>query len=145
MDSWFEPYSYLLVKEKASRSGIRGLLRKSPAFTSNKKISRKTIIHILTLGEKWYYNFNITPLRDKLHEVRKMPSCYASIWQIFIKNHAHVPRRKRKIYRQSHRVPKADCLFRWTLRSLPDSLWWKTNMVPPDFLNIKMQDVNMLT
>jgi len=52
MDSWFEPYSYLIVKEKASRSEIRGLLRKSPAFTPNKKISGKTTIHILTLRKK---------------------------------------------------------------------------------------------
>lgn len=122
------------LKKRLLKEGFDGLLRKSPASAPHRKISEEDIKEILTLRKKLYYDFNIMHFMDKLHEVHKIPYCYESIRQILMKNQVHFPRKKRKVYRQRRRMPKADMLVQmdsslhyWL--PLVEDKWWLIAMI----------------
>ncbi len=122
------------LKKRLFHEGFDGLLRKPPLSAPNKKISEKDVKQILTLRKKLYYDFNIMHFTDKLHEVHKMPNCYESIRHILMKNQEHFPRKKRKVYRQRRRMPRAgmlvqmDSSLHWWLPLVEDK-WWLIAMI----------------
>jgi len=112
------------LKKRLLEEGFDGLLRKSPSSAPHRKISEKDVKQILTLRKELYYDFNIMHFMDKLHEVHKIPYCYESIRQILMKNQVHFPRKKRKIYQQRRRMPKAGMLVHpWTPLSITGYRW----------------------
>ena len=122
------------LKKRLLEEGFDGLLRKSPASAPHRKISEKEVKQIITLRKKLYYDFNIMHFMDKLHEVHKMPYCYESVRQILMKNQEHFPRKKKKVYRQRRRMPKAGMLVQmdsslhyWL--PLVEDKWWLIAMI----------------
>ena len=122
------------LKKRLLEEGFDGLLRKSPASAPHRKISEKEVQQILTLRKKLYYDFNIMHFVDKLREVHNIPYCYESIRQILMKHQEHFPRKKRKVYRQRRRMPKAGMLVQmdsslhyWL--PLVEDKWWLIAMI----------------
>ncbi len=98
------------LKTKLLKGGFEALLRKPPPSAPNAKIDDACVNEILRLRKKYYYDFNIRHFMDKLHDEHKIPYCYESIRQILIKGKEHHPKKKKKIYRQRRRMPKAGLL-----------------------------------
>lgn len=122
------------LKKRLFEEGFDSLLRKSPASAPHRKISDQEVKQILSLRKRLYYDFNIMHFMDKLHEVHKIPYCYESIRQILMKNQVHVPRKKRKAYRQRRRMSKAGMLVQmdssvhyWL--PLVEDKWWLLAMI----------------
>ncbi len=122
------------LKKRLLKGGFHGLLRKLPASAPNKKICDKDVGKILKLRKELYYDFNIMHFMDKLHEVHKISYCYESIRQILIKHNGHLPKKKKKVYRQRRRMPKAGMLVQmdsslhyWL--PLVENKWWLIAMI----------------
>jgi hypothetical protein len=122
------------LKKRLLKEGFHGLLRKLPASRPNKKICDKDVGKILKLRKELYYDFNIMHFMDKLHEVHKISYCYESIRQILIKHNGHLPKKKKKVYRQRRRMPKAGMLVQmdsslhyWL--PLVENKWWLITMI----------------
>lgn len=122
------------LKAKLLAGGFEEILRKSPPSSPNKKISESEIQKILKLRKELYYDFNVRHFMDKLHEEHKIPYCYESIRRLLIKAKEHYPRRKKKIYRQRRRMPKAGMLVQMDSSQhywlpLIEDKWWLIAMI----------------
>lgn len=122
------------LKAKLIAGGLEEILKKPPPLPPNRKISASRIQKILKLRKELYYDFNVMHFMDKLHEVHKLPYCYESIRQLLIKNGWHSPKKKKKIYRQRRRMPKAGMLVQmdsslhfWL--PLVEDKWWLIAMI----------------
>lgn len=98
------------LKKRFLEGGLEGILRKYPPHPPNQKIPATDIEKIIKLRKKLYYDFNIMHFRDKLQEEHAIDYCYESIRQILVKNNLHTARRKKKVYRQRRRMPRAGLL-----------------------------------
>ena len=122
------------LKKRLIAGGFENMLRKSAKQPPNQKISDADISKILTLRKRLYYDFNIMHFMDKLHEVHKMPYSYESIRQILIQHSLHSPKKKRKVYRQRRRMPKAGMLIQMDSSQhfwlpLVENKWWLVAMI----------------
>jgi len=122
------------LKARLLRGGFEAILRKRPIQSPNQKISKSDIQKILQLRKDIYYDFNIMHFMDKLHEVHKMPYSYESIRQILIKHNLHKPKKKKKVYRQRRRMPKAGMLVQMDSSQhfwlpLIEDKWWLIAMI----------------
>ncbi len=122
------------LKAKLIIGGFEEILRKPPPLPPNKKISESEIQKILKLRKELYYDFNVMHFMDKLHEVHKMPYCYESVRQLLIRHNLHSPKKKKKIYRQRRRMPKAGMLVQMDSSQhfwlpLVEDKWWLIAMV----------------
>jgi hypothetical protein len=117
------------LKTKLLAGGFEEILRKPPPSAPHKKISDSETQKIIKLRKELYYDFNVRHFMDKLCEEHKISYCYETIRQILIKAHEHYPRRKKKIYRQRRRMPKAgmlvqmDSSLHYWLPLIEDK-WW---------------------
>jgi hypothetical protein len=130
----FTPVHISRLKKRFLKEGFHGLLRKFPVSRPNKKIHDKDVEKILKLRKELYYDFNIMHFMDKLHEFHKMPYCYESIRQILIKHNEHFPKKKKKVYRQRRRMPKAGMLVQMDSSEhywlpLVENKWWIIAMI----------------
>ncbi|MBU0671962.1 MAG: hypothetical protein KJ732_02915 [Candidatus Margulisbacteria bacterium] len=98
------------LKTKLSKEGFEGILRKIPPLPPNKKITEEMIKEIVRVRKKFYYDFNIMHLKDKLEENHDIHLCYESLRQILVQNNDHHPKKKKKVHRQRRRMPKAGML-----------------------------------
>lgn len=122
------------LKGRLLKEGFLGLLRKVPPSPPNKKTTPEMIEEILRSRREFYYDFNIMHLRDKLEENHNIHLCYETLRQILIKAKEHSPRKKKVIYRQRRRMPKAGMLVQmdssqhqW-LEHIPEK-WWLIAMI----------------
>ena len=130
------------LKKRLLEGGFEKILRIPPKQPPNRKISDTDVSKILGLRKNLYYDFNIMHFMDKLHEVHKMPYCYESIRQILMEHNLHSPKKKRKVYRQRRRMPRAGMLVQMDSSQhfwlpLVENKWWliaiiddATNEVP---------------
>lgn len=98
------------LKKKFVEGGLEGILRKSPSKPPNQKIPLQDVQEIIRLRKDLYYDFNIMHFKDKLEENHSMKYSYESIRQMLIRNNLHQAKKKKKIYRQRRRMPKAGML-----------------------------------
>jgi hypothetical protein len=122
------------LKNKLLNGGFEEILRKPPPSPPNCKISETAIKAILKLRKELYYDFNIMHFMDKLHEVHRIPYCYESLRQLLIKNNLHSPKKKKKVYRQRRRMPKAGMLVQMDSSQhfwlpLVEDQWWLIAMI----------------
>lgn len=122
------------LKARVFKEGFEGILRRSPSSAPNKKMTQALEEEILSLRRELYYDFNILHFRDKLEEDHGIKLCYESVRRILIKAHEHQPRRRRKVHRQRHRMPKAGMLIQmdssqhqW-LEAVAEK-WWLIAMI----------------
>jgi len=117
------------LKSKLLKGGFEAMLRKTPPSPPNKKITDADINEILRLRDEIYYDLNIMHFMDKLHDLHSLPYCYESVRQILVKHKKHHPRKKKKIYRQRRRMPKAGMLVQMDSSQhfwlpLVEDKWW---------------------
>jgi len=122
------------LKKRLLQGGFENILRKAPEKPPNRKIPNATASKIIELRKRLYYDFNIMHFMDKLHEVHKMTYCYESIRQILIEHNLHSPKKKRKVYRQRRRMPKAGMLIQMDSSQhfwlpLVENKWWLIAMI----------------
>jgi hypothetical protein len=122
------------LKAKILAGGFEEILRKPSPSPPNKKISSAQAQKIIRLRKELYYDFNVMHFMDKLHEVHKMPYCYESIRQLFIKNNLHSPKKKKQVHRQRRRMPKAGMLVQMDSSQhfwlpLVEDKWWLIAMI----------------
>lgn len=122
------------LKRRLIAGGFENILRRPPKEPPNRRISAADISKLLSLRKRLYYDFNVMHFMDKLHEVHKMPYCYESIRKILIKHSLHSPKKKRKVYRQRRRMPKAGMLVQMDSSQhywlpLVENKWWLVAMV----------------
>jgi len=122
------------LKAKLLTGGFEEILRKPPPSPPNRKISEAVANKMLKLRKELYYDFNVRHFMDKLHEVHEMPYCYESIRKLLIKNGLHNPKKKKKVYRQRRRMPKAGMLVQMDSSQhfwlpLVEDKWWLIAMI----------------
>ena len=122
------------LKQRLLKGGFEAILRRSPDAPPNQKISDSNVQKILRLRKSLYYDFNIMHFMDKLHEVHKIPYCYESIRKVLIKHNLHSPKKKKKVYRQRRRMPKAGMLIQMDSSQhfwlpLVENKWWLVAMI----------------
>lgn len=98
------------LKSKFLQGGFEAILRKLPSAPPNQKIKESEVKRILQLRKDIYYDLNVLHFTEKLNEVHRIPYSYESIRQILIDAKEHSPKKRRKIHRQRHRMPKAGLL-----------------------------------
>ena len=134
-------YIHLLwLKKKVKEHGFKGILRHGRDAPN--KIPNKLVDTVVELRKKYYYDFNIMHLKDKLDEVHKIHLSYESIRKILICAKEHYPKKKKKIHRLRRRMPKAGMLVQMDSSQhfwlpLVENKWWliaaiddATNEVP---------------
>ena len=134
-------YVHLLrLKAKVKERGFKGLLRHGRDAPN--KIPEKLARTVIELRKKYYYDFNIMHLKDKLEEIHKIRISYESIRQILIQAKEHYPKKKKKTHRMRRRMPKAGMLVQMDSSQhfwlpLVENKWWliaaiddATNEVP---------------
>jgi len=99
------------LKKKFSEGGFEAILRHPPSFAPNKKITKHTIVQILKLRNKIYYDFNIMHFKEKLEEQHHIQVSYETLRQILIHHKIHKPKKKKKIHRMRRRMPKSGMLI----------------------------------
>ena len=126
-------YIHLLrLKKKVKEHGFRGILRHGRDAPN--KIPEQLINKVVVLRKKYYYDFNIMHLKDKLDEVHKIHLSYESIRKILIQAKEHYPKKKKKIHRMRRRMPKAGMLIQMDSSQhnwLPQikHKWWLIAMI----------------
>ena len=100
----------LRLKDKVRDFGFEALLRKSPSCPPNIRISRQMEDEIINLRKRFYSDFNIMHLKDKLDEYHGIHLSYESLRQILIRHEAHNPKKKKVVHRQRRRMPNAGML-----------------------------------
>lgn len=122
------------IKTKLLKGGFESILKKSPSCPPNKKITEEMINEILNLRKKFYYDFNIMHFMDKLKEEHKIILSYERLRQILIQAGEDKPKKKKKVYRQRRRMPKAGMLVQmdssqhqW-LENIEEK-WWLIAMI----------------
>jgi len=117
------------LKKRFIQGGFEALLRKPQGEPPNQKITESEVKRILKLRKDIYYDFNVQHFTEKLSEVHKIRYSYETIRQILITAGVYSPKKKRKVYRQRRRMPKAGLLVqmdssqhRW-LPHIKDK-WW---------------------
>jgi len=123
----------LRLKEKLKNLGLIGLQRTKPKKPPNLKITPELRNTIISLRQKYYFDFNVLHFRDKLIENHGITLSYESLRKLLIEERLHEPRRKRRVYRRRRRMPKAgmlvqmdSSLHRW-IEDIPES-WWLVAM-----------------
>ncbi|QER42003.1 helix-turn-helix domain-containing protein [Thermodesulfobacterium sp. TA1] len=101
----------LRLKEKLKNLGLIGLQRTKPKKPPNLKITPELRNTIISLTQKYYFDFNVLHFRDKLIENYGINLIYKSLRKLLIiEEGLHEPRKKRKVYRRRRRMSKAGML-----------------------------------
>jgi transposase InsO family protein len=100
----------LRLKQRLISHGVEGIIRKTPAIPPNRKVTKELKERILQLRTRLYYDFNMAHFWQKLTEIHGIALSYESIRQLLIRAEDHVPKKRRKVYRQRRRMPKAGML-----------------------------------
>jgi len=122
------------LKKRLVDHGFEGLLRKPRPKPPVNQISQETIVDIIRLRTTVYYDFNIMHFTDKLAELHNYHYSHETIRQLLIHHQLHNPRKRKKVYRQRRRMPKAGMLIQmdssehqW-LPHIPGP-WWLVAMI----------------
>ena len=100
----------LRLKEKLKNLGLLGLQRTKPKKPPNLKITPELRNTIISLTQKYYFDFNVLHFRDKLIKDHNITLSYETLRKLLIEEGLHEPRRKRKVYRRLKRMPKVEML-----------------------------------
>lgn len=98
------------LKQRFLRDGFEGLLRKMPAAPVHNKIPASVIKQIIDLRRTIYYDLNVLHFKEKLAELHQLSYTYESIRQILIQHQLHQFKKRRRVFRQRRRMPKAGML-----------------------------------
>jgi len=123
---------FLRLKKKVKENGFESILRHGREAPN--KISEQLANTIIELRKKYYYDFNILHLKDKLEEVHKIYLSYESIRKILIQAKEHYPKKKRRIHRMRRRMPKSGMLVQMDSSQhfwlpLVENKWWLIAMI----------------
>jgi len=122
------------LKKRLLGDGFEGLLRKSPLVPPHNRIPEPIVNKIMQLRRKIYYDLNVMHFMDKLRDLHKLAYSYESLRQILIKHKDHAAKKRRKIYRQRRRMPKAgllvqmDSSYHQWLPQIKEK-WWLIAMI----------------
>jgi len=128
------PVHVCRLKQRLLRDGLEGLLRQLPAAPVHNKIPASVIRQITDLRRTVYYDLNVLHFKEKLAELHNLPYAYESIRQILIQHHQHQFKKRRRVYRQRRRMPKAGMLVQMDSSNhqwLPQvqEPWWLIAMI----------------
>ncbi|QER42008.1 hypothetical protein F1847_04315 [Thermodesulfobacterium sp. TA1] len=103
----------LRLKEKLKNLGLLGLQRTKPKKPPNLKITPELRNTIISLTQKYYFDFNVLHFRDKLIENYGINLIYKSLRKLLIiEEGLHEPRKKGRYIGDGEGCPKQGCLFR---------------------------------
>jgi hypothetical protein len=128
------PVHVCRLKHRLLRDGFEGLLRQASAQSVYNKIPSSVIDQIVNLRREIYYDLNVLHFKDKLAELHNLSYSYEALRKILITHGLHQTKKRRRVFRQRRRMPKAGMLVQmdssehqW-LAHIP-AKWWLVAMI----------------